>query len=583
MAFTAMQEHPHRPNLTSPNPRGTLPVIEVTTLDSATPKSNRATPITAPRSIPLIIAWVLAVAAILLTIAIRIRLLGTPLERDEGEFAYMGQLILKGIAPYKVAYNMKLPGIYGVYALIMAVFGQTVVGIHIGLLLANLATSILVFLLGRRLWNTQVALIAAATYPILTIGPAVYGLSAHATQFQMPMVLGGSILLLKALECRRYGLLFWSGLLMGMAYVTKQQAIMFAAFGGCYLVWALLRSREFELPLILKRAAIYALGAAIPLAAVCIIVLASGAFGKFWFWTFSYARQYVSLITPDAGLGLLTYTSSYMLAFIPWLAALGGIGLAAVWIDRISRERAAFITAFLLFGFLATAPGLYFRAHYFVLVMPAVSLLIGVAVTWTSRLLSQLRFAALLQVLPLVLLAAAAAQTIAVSGELFFKSTPTEASRIVYGGSPFPESIVIARYIKEHTKPGEKIAVLGSEPQIYFYADRPSATGYLYAYGLAEVQPLAHQMQQEVIREVESAKPKYIIYVNLGGSWLLRTRSDRTILYWLADYAALHYKVVGLVNIVSSDQTDYYWGEDADYYAPAVAQGICIFERKPDR
>lgn len=85
----------------------------------------------------------------------------------------MGQLILKGIAPYKVAYNMKLPGIYGVYALIMAVFGQTAEGIHIGLLLANLTTTVLIFLLGRRLWNTQVALIAAASYPVLTLGRAV--------------------------------------------------------------------------------------------------------------------------------------------------------------------------------------------------------------------------------------------------------------------------------------------------------------------------------------------------------------------------------------------------------------------------
>jgi hypothetical protein len=35
---------------------------------------------------------------------------------------------------------MKLPGTYAAYALIMGVFGQTPRGIHLGLLLANLAT-----------------------------------------------------------------------------------------------------------------------------------------------------------------------------------------------------------------------------------------------------------------------------------------------------------------------------------------------------------------------------------------------------------------------------------------------------------
>lgn len=35
-----------------------------------------------------------------------------PLERDEGEYAYAGQLMLQGIPPYQLAYNMKLPGTY---------------------------------------------------------------------------------------------------------------------------------------------------------------------------------------------------------------------------------------------------------------------------------------------------------------------------------------------------------------------------------------------------------------------------------------------------------------------------------------
>ncbi len=42
--------------------------------------------------------------------AIRLRFLQMPLDRDEGEYAYAGQLMLAGIPPYKLAYNMKLPG-----------------------------------------------------------------------------------------------------------------------------------------------------------------------------------------------------------------------------------------------------------------------------------------------------------------------------------------------------------------------------------------------------------------------------------------------------------------------------------------
>src|SRR5512147_1379382 len=84
-------------------------------------------------------AWIAVAIVIVFVAAIRIRLLQIPLERDEGEFAYIGQLMLQGHAPYSLAYNMKLPGIYAAYAAIMALFGQTTGGIHFGFLLVNAA------------------------------------------------------------------------------------------------------------------------------------------------------------------------------------------------------------------------------------------------------------------------------------------------------------------------------------------------------------------------------------------------------------------------------------------------------------
>jgi len=56
--------------------------------------------------------WTLAIIVLGLVLAIRIRLLGIPLERDEGEYAYAGQLTLQGIPPYKLAYSMKFPGTF---------------------------------------------------------------------------------------------------------------------------------------------------------------------------------------------------------------------------------------------------------------------------------------------------------------------------------------------------------------------------------------------------------------------------------------------------------------------------------------
>src|ERR1700675_3340579 len=97
------------------------------------------------------LCYALLTLVIVLFAAIRYRLREMPLERDEGEYAYAGQLMLQGIPPYKEAYNMKLPGTYAAYAIIMALFGQSASAIHFGLALVSAASVVLVFLIGRRL------------------------------------------------------------------------------------------------------------------------------------------------------------------------------------------------------------------------------------------------------------------------------------------------------------------------------------------------------------------------------------------------------------------------------------------------
>src|SRR5437868_2485259 len=139
--------------------------------------------------------WILFLFVVCLVIAIRIRLLGVPLERDEGEYAYAGQLMLQGIPPYKLAYNMKFPGTYAAYAVIMAIFGQSAIGIHTGLLLLNVGTTALVFLLGRRLINPTAGAIAGASYAVLSSSPSVLGFAAHATHFVVPLAIAGVIVL----------------------------------------------------------------------------------------------------------------------------------------------------------------------------------------------------------------------------------------------------------------------------------------------------------------------------------------------------------------------------------------------------
>src|SRR6266516_5814205 len=233
--------------------------------------------------------WVLALAVFGLVVAIRIRLLGIPLERDEGEYAYGGQLLLQGIPPYKLAYSMKFPGTYVAYAITMFFFGQTITAIHAGLLLVNSATSALIFFIGNRLVNSTVGIAAAASYALLSLSPSVLGLAWHATHFVVLPVLGSAFLLLNQQNRLGVGRLFVSGLLMGLGLLMKQPALFFILFGASYLFIGDVRA-GLVLRKVMLRNLVFVGGAVTPLIITFLALCYVGVFAKFWFWTIHYAH-----------------------------------------------------------------------------------------------------------------------------------------------------------------------------------------------------------------------------------------------------------------------------------------------------
>src|SRR5437867_12741554 len=331
-------------------------------------------------------AWIfLAVIVLGLVIAIRIRLLGIPLERDEGEYAYAGQLMLQGIPPYKLAYNMKFPGTYEAYALIMALFGQTIVGIHLGLLLINAATILLVFLLARRLINSIAGIAAAMTYAVLSVSPSVFGFAAHATHFVMLPVLAGTLFLLNESDDRNFQRLFVSGLLFGTSLLMKQPAAFFILFGALYLLSNDLRCKRGWKRIVLRNLT-FDLGAVVPFGIACLFLWRAGVFDKFWFWTINYARQYGSLISLGTAPKLFWKTASEVINSTSMLWTLAGLGvMAGLWNKRM-RSSAVFLVGFLAFSLAAFSAGFYFRQHYYIFVLPAASLFTGVAITTLSDL-----------------------------------------------------------------------------------------------------------------------------------------------------------------------------------------------------
>jgi hypothetical protein len=518
----------------------------------------------------------LLVLVIVLFAGIRYRLRTMPLERDEGEYAYAGQLILQGIPPYQLAYNMKLPGTYAAYAAILAVFGQTPSGIHLGLILVNAATTLLVFFLGERLFGTLAGTVAAVSYAVLSTGPWVLGLSAQATHFVVLPALAGILLLLEAIESKSPWRFFWSGVLLGLAFLMKQPGIVFALFAGVYLLKTKL-TRPIDWRSLFSSLAALALGGALPFSITCLLLLQAGLFQKFWFWTFSYARLYASEVSRANAIGLfrIAVESSIQPVWLMWTIA--GVGLTTfLWCAR-ARAHAFFVISLLVASIMGVSAGFYFRQHYFILMLPALSLLAGMAVSCATEKLWAWRIPRVAAATPMLLFLVVFGYTIFQQRELFFEMDPIAACRSLYFGNPFPEAVDVARFIKLHTSPDARIAVVGSEPEIYFYSHRHSATGYIYTYGLMEEQEYAAKMQKEMIAEIESARPEYLVYVDLRTSWLPKPGADWYIFVWFKTYVRDNYTLSAVDRDVRSGA---YLPEVADLGPPLTTLNVYVFKRR---
>lgn len=524
----------------------------------------------------------IALAVLMLFIAfIRIRLINIPLERDEGEYAYMGQLILQGVPPYEIAYNMKFPGTYYMYAFFMSIFGQTTTGVHAGLLLMNLSSILLIFLLVKKLLDDYAAIVSASAFAFLSVGMNILGFAGHATHFVIVPALAGAIFLYQAVKGNKLLHYFLAGMLLSFAPIMKQQGILFCAFGTIVMLGNFYFQRQDTLRVQAKRFLFFALGGILPVALLFLFLKLAGVFDQFWFWTIVYARSYETAVGLKDAL-LLFKASFFHLAsdfILIWIFA--GFGAVAIFLHPKLKKnfKSFFIISFFVFSFLSVCPGFYFRQHYFVTLLPALAILFGVFISFLYEVSLNnnkcriAKFASYALFLIPIIIGTAAQK------DYLFKMNPDAICEKAYGGNPFTQSVPIAAYVKANSRERDKIAVLGSEPQICFYANRRSATGYIYTYGLMEIHEHSLKMQKEMVREIEKGNPRFLIWVNVPTSWLAQSGSEKYIFNWINPYLQKNSYMIAGVADMYANTTIYKWDDEARNYKTGSNSFILIFKK----
>ena len=522
--------------------------------------------------------------AVLATVAVaRWRLLNFPLERDEGEYAYAGQLILQGIPPYELAYNMKFPGTYLAYAFIMKIFGETSAGIHLGLLLLTTATALMLFWLGKKLLDETAGAVAASSYAILAVSPSMLGLAGHATHFCAFFVTAGMCFFWRARQKENVVAIAAFAICFGTAILMKQHAAIIAAWAGLHFAFSKFSDQKISAAKKILPVAFCAASMLLPFALCCVWLWHAGVFGEFKFWTIDYAQKYASVVPLAYAPQLFWYGFGAVLkkVFLLWLVAF--IGLLFIRLDSRWKNSRAWFLGFCIASALAVCPDFYFRKHYFLIALPALALLAGACISGLQKNFAENSR----RNLPVLVFTFAATASIVFCSPVWFILPAQQIIRGVdpsdhglYGADPLPESEIIAKFINENSAPSARVAVLGSEPEIYFLARRHSATGYIYTYPLMEPQPFALKMQQEMIGDLETNRPEFIVFADNIMSWNRHPESNTTIFKWWDNYQT-NYTLVGLTDILSPTNTIIVLGTNyVAHYPEAHGSALEIYRRK---
>jgi hypothetical protein len=151
-------------------------------------------------------------------------------------------------------------------------------------------------------------------------------------------------------------------------------------------------------------------------------------------------------------------------------------------------------------------------------------------------------------------------------------------SRALFGPAPFVEAPAIGEFLRSRVPPDQPIFVYGSEPEICFFAQRRSASSFVYLYPLFERHARADELQFQLIDEVERARPDYVATIEVDPVCHELAPQDAPLLRWLPGYLSA-FEPCGWTRVISESQTEYAF-EGPEARQPTPDSQVIIWKRK---
>ena len=417
-------------------------------------------------------------ALLLLGVCLSLRLaslLRPCLSDDEATYCVVAREMLRGRVLYRDVVDHKPPLIYLTYAAT-----QYLGGPQHGMLLLHLLTIGFVWatalLLGRialraSRWTVDedVSFVAALLFIVFTTTLLDFDALAANCELYMLLPLAASVpLYLRGFARARTPELLAAGVLVGVAALYKYQAAVHLPLYACHLA-IVHRRRVVRL---LRGWAAIGVGIAVPLGASLWAVSRAGALEAAMFW-FSFNAAYIRQGFRLAELGArMAGRVSYGVVPALFIWVLGVRAVVLRWGRRSEDPVDLFMVGWCAVSALAVTAGGRFFGHYFHQVTAPLAVLAApeAARVWRSRRAFGL-----------------AALGLPAVGFLLIGLLRMPAARAVGLGAPDYQAI--AGFVRAHSAPTDRLAVWGNVPVLYFEADRPLGSRFVFSNYLTGLSP----------------------------------------------------------------------------------------------
>jgi hypothetical protein len=252
-----------------------------------------------------------------------------------------------------------------------------------------------------------------------------------------------------------------------------------------------------------------------------------------------------------------------------WIA--GVVSVAAIaFLKPIGGQIRWWIVALSLFALASTAIGAGFIPHYFVPVLPWLSLGVAVVAHHFTPQRSALTTGIQMAIL---------ASLVLFNASYFLRPNHLKIMEQNYHWNGFSELKAIGKELKKRMKPGETLAVLGSEPQLYLYSGATACLPHLYTYPVVRDNPFQAQFQREYIESFDQCRPTYCVVTSSEASWMPNFAQQPFFKNEIMSRIQQRYQLIGRANM-GQVPLNIVWDEGLKNHKAPQVPPVLIFRLK---